>query len=115
MSHGHRSSHRATAVDHCVTGEPSMTPARSTRRLRALALGATVLSVVAPAAGASGTAVAKGTTWAARSGGGNAAQRDVIVQAKAGAAASVAAAVRALGGSVGDELPLVNGFAAKVP
>ena len=95
-----------------------MTPARSTRRLRWLALGAGIASVVVPAAGASGATLAKGTTWTAgqtSSRLGATTMRDVIVQARAGSEAAVAAAITAAGGVVDKELPVVNGFAAHVP
>jgi serine protease AprX len=91
-----------------------MGTARTTRRLRWLALSATVVTVVAPAfAGSSGVAIAKGTTWAGRAP--RAGDVSVIVQAKNGRAAAAAAAIRAAGGTVDSELPIVNGFAAHVP
>ena len=96
-----------------------MGSASSTRRLRWLALGATVAGVVAPAfAGTAGVAVARGTTWTARQTSsrlGAATMANVIVQAHAGSEAAVAAAIRAAGGVVEVELPVVNGFAAHVP
>ena len=89
-----------------------MGSARATRRLRWTALAAGAASIAVPAlSGSAGFAVAKGTTWsAARS-----ASADVIVQARPGAEAAVAAAVRAAGGTVDRDLPVVHGFSAHVP
>jgi serine protease AprX len=118
MTYTVRPLRRAIADDHCVTGASPMTPARSTRRLRCLALGAGLASVLLPAAGASGATMAKGTTWTARhtsSRLGATTMSDVIVQARAGSEAAVAAAITAAGGVVDSELPVVNGFAAHVP
>ena len=92
---------------------------RSHRRLRWLALSAATASLAVPAMSASaGIAHAKGTTWTARptssrlSAG---AMANVIVQAKAGSAQAVADAIRAVGGTIDKDLPVVNGFAAHVP
>jgi serine protease AprX len=96
-----------------------MGSARPTRRLRWLAASAGIASLAVPALSASsGIAVAKGTTWTARQTSSRlsaATMRNVIVQAKAGSENAVAAAIRAAGGTVDRELPVVNGFAAHVP
>jgi serine protease AprX len=88
-----------------------------TKRLRWMAYSAVAASVAVPALSASsGVALAKGTTWAVRPSSGLAAARTrVIVQARAGHEAAVAAAIRAAGGTVDGALPIVNGFAAHVP
>ena len=95
-----------------------MGPARTTRRLRRIALSAIVASVVTPGLpAAAGLPVAKGTSWsmgrAAPTADGT--MHDVIVQVRGRSTRAVAAAVRAAGGTVDKDLPVVNGFSAHVP
>ncbi|HVF06428.1 MAG TPA: S8 family serine peptidase [Frankiaceae bacterium] len=85
-------------------------PARITRRLRLAALGAAVASVMATGLSSAAVPAARGNDSAPAG-----PLRDVIVQVRGTAAAGVAAAVRAAGGTVDEALPVVNGFAAHVP
>ena len=93
--------------------------ARTTRRLRWLAAVVATAGVAAPALTASAAVplAVRGNTWAAATWAarGTGSATEVIVQARVGAEAAVADAIRAHGGTVESTLDIVNGFAATVP
>jgi serine protease AprX len=87
----------------------------SAKRVRWMAYTAAAASLAVPLGTSSGVAVAKGTTWAAGPDRSAGAAHKVVVQAQPGRSDSVAAAILAAGGTVDRALPIVNGFAARVP